>query len=811
MALSSALGLIKARLDGPHRVSVLFAVVLLAVQFTPASSQSEAAVSTCPDLRPVRVDSLRRLKLFNPSEIASFQDCYTSFNSTSEPLLHASTLVEATVSSYLVAVERLVQGDCSAGDRNESKTNTSSRVASTCSGTLSALHHLNRSREILKRWTSNCLSSPILDNSAQFPEAENVSEAHLSMCFNLLSSLVNETKAAVTACALNQSNCSSIDPLPLDSLLERFTSQACASIFFALANGTFSRLEFLEDQLRASFSIEETTAVNDTAALTVSQQAMVVLCHSAFPYEDESFQNKTSDNNSSSLRLCENACHRLRNTLNTLTDVLDPGKSPLIVFLREQTELVCSTMDPSINDCIDVSRYLTLFQRPSSSPHEQFCLNYTCHSPLRKTSNPNHWVDSTQAHLRTLFDLSRSAFSSATLPFNGSLLPCGLDCSSMIFTEKEESAARTVRSVMGFVSMFSNLVAIIAYFLNRQKLRQVARRLNVCLNIAYVVGVSSDMLLAGISSVATTRMCYSDKTRRMNEPNAAEGMTLCVFSAVLYLLCVNILFFVGISMSHEWYLTLSALGNLRFWESFQKNEKHREIVYFTLITLLSVSLTAVSLARQVFTGNFEQGSCSVTRRDAFYVISITFFISSATSAVYLVLGLPKLYRIYRNVRLVPDRTASILNRSNIARRNSTRIRGVESLLKLLSAYVIATAGTIFAIPLIYTYNFAIADRNKEALESHINCRLSRCRWAEHLCPSFSRESIALALVPEVYIGLVGVVVSAWAFSWSSYWKEHWIVLSMKMRQYRGTRAVWMSADPSPSNGKTLRAEVLKSS
>ena len=143
----------------PHPVLALLAVLVLAGLFTIASyasPQSQAAISTCPDLRPVGVDSLRRL--FNSSGIANFEDCYTSFNSTRQRLFQASTLVDSTVKSYLVAVERLVKGDSSAVDRIESRTNTSQGVASssTCSGASSALIHLNRSREILNRWTSNC-------------------------------------------------------------------------------------------------------------------------------------------------------------------------------------------------------------------------------------------------------------------------------------------------------------------------------------------------------------------------------------------------------------------------------------------------------------------------------------------------------------------------------------------------------------------------------------------------------------------------------------------------------------------------------
>ena len=791
-------------------------VAVLPGQFTTASSQSQIAFSTCPDLRLVRVDSLRRL--FNSSEIENFEDCYTSFNSSSQRLSQASTLVNSTVNSYLVAVERLVQGDCSAGDRNESKTNTSNRGASTCSFTSSALIHLNRIREDLNRWTSNCISATVLDNSALFSEAEKV-ELHWSMCFNLLSSLVNQTKGAVMAycecvqninfspdhtCAANrgQSTCSTTGLLLLDSLLERFTSQACVDSFLARSNETFTRLETVDGQLRASFSVEETANINDTTVLTVSQQAVVVLCHSAFPFEDESLESETGEDVSHLLRLCENTCHQLRNILNVMTDVLDPGKSPLIVFLREQTDHVCSAMTQSSGDCIDLSRYLTLFQRPSSTPREQFCLNYSCHFPLRRTSNPNHWIASTQAHLKTLFDLSRAAFPSATLPLNGSLLPCGMDCTSVIHAKEEERAARIVSSVMGFVNMFTNMVAIVAYFLNRKKLRHTARRLNVYLNVAYVFGPSWDMMLAGFPSIATPRTCYSDGTLRMNEPNNVEGLTLCVVSAFMHILCINLFFFVGISMAHEWYLMLSALGSLHFWTSFEKNQKRREIVYYMLSAVISITLTVFSPARQRYIGEPSRGTCSVSAREGFYVVAIPFFCACATSTVYFALGLPKLHHVYKNVQLVPNRTASLLRRSNSARQPSTYIKGVESLLKVLSLYMVFAIGSA-VIPLIYSYVFVISSRNDAATERHINCRLSRCYSATDFCPPLPRNSIALVIVPDVYHGLIGVIISVWAFNWGMFWKEHWTVLSSEMRQFYATRTTLVLPNHSPNNDIAL--------
>ena len=826
MASGLALGRISVRPRCPRRVVTLLAIVLLAGQFTAASSQSQTAVSTCPDLRicPVRVDSLRRL--FNSSDIESFEECYTSFNSASQRYLQASTLVDATINSFLVAVERLTQSACSSSvlNRNGSRINASRITDSTCSELGTALTHINRSREIFSRWASNCTSeswSSVVLDSAQYSQAENV-EAHLSMCFRLLSALVNETKAAAMAScscvqnitlssdhacvhAANQSICSS-GLLPLDLLSERFTSQACASSFFALANGTFNRLEFVEGRLRASFSVDETANSNDTT-LTVSQQVKVVLCQSAFPYEDQPFQNETSDNDSPSLRLCENTCHRLRNTLNAMTDVLDSGKSPLIAFLREQTERVCSAMTQSSSDCIDLSRYLTLFLRPSSSPREQFCLNFTCHFPLRRTFNPNHWVASTQTHLQALFNLSRAVFPTATLPFNGSLLPCGLACTSVTYTKEEEKAARIVRSVLGFISTSTNLVAIVAYFLNRNKLRHAARRLNVYLNIVFVFGQGSEMILAGFPSISTPITCYPDETLRMNEPNSTEGLTLCVFFAFKDLLCSYILFFVGVSMAHEWYLMLSTLGNLRLWETFEKNERRREIAYGIFSATLSVVLAVVSVARQVYTGTPERGSCTADTDDSFYVVSIAFFVVNAITVIYFVLGMPKLYQIYKGVKLYPQRTASLFRRSNatLPPRSSMHIKGVKSLLKVLSAYALVITCSFFAIPLIYSYSFAISRDTTAATQRHINCRMSQCRT--DLCPSLPKLSIFHTIVPEAYIAFIGVVLSAWAFSWSSYWKEHWIVFAMKMRQYCGIRAVWIPANPSPSNDIALRVQA----
>ena len=170
--------------------------------------------------------------------------------------------------------------------------------------------------------------------------------------------------------------------------------------------------------------------------------------------------------------------------------------------------------------------------------------------------------------------------------------------------------------------------------------------------------------------------------------------------------------------------------------------------------------------------------------------------------------MPKLYQIYKGVKLYPQRTASLFRRSNatLPPRSSMHIKGVESLLKVLSVYALVITCSFFAIPLIYSHSFAIISRDKTAAtQRHIKCRMSQCRT--DLCPSLPKMSIFHTIVPEAYIAFIGVVLSAWAFSWSSYWKEHWIVFAMKMRQYCGTRAVWISANPSPCNDIALRVQT----
>ena len=397
-----------------------------------------------------------------------------------------------------------------------------------------------------------------------------------------------------------------------------------------------------------------------------------------------------------------------------------------------------------------------------------------------------------------LFNLSGAVFPSATLPFNGSLLPCGFDCTSVVHTKEEESASRVVTSVMGFVSMFTNLVAIVAYFLNRKKLRHAARRLNVYLNIVFVFGLSLDMMLAGFPSVATQRTCDSDGTLRRNEPNATEGLTLCVVFLFMHLLCTYIFYFVCVSMSHQWYLMLSTLDSLQHLETSERKQKRREIVYYILAAVASITMTVVSLARQVSIGHPPRGTCSLAPKDLFYVASITFFLVSGTTTVYLVLGLPKLHQVYNNVKLFPDQTAGWMHRSSGARRSSTHIQGVKSLLILLSVYIVVAVGSIL-IPLTYSYIFALSDGKEAATEKHIQCRLSRCHSAAGLCPPLPRLSIGLGISTEVYTGVIGLVFSAWAFNWRRYWKEHWTSLSNTVRQCYRTRTVWTLSNGPSSN------------
>ena len=613
-----------------------------------------------------------------------------------------------------------------------------------------------------------------------------------------------------------------------------FDAFACQVNLSAHAIETFCKLNGAEEGLRKSFSIGEARPTGTpTLNFSVFHQGVLVVCYTLFPpvgvngsAESNPDQMTCLDKERTRpqpavLHLCENTCQRLKNVVATFVRFINLTKSPLMFLLYGQTQTLCPKQESQNSRCVDFHHNMTAFQRPSSqTPKELFCMNVSCHYPLRETSNPNHWLKSSQTQLRLFFDQSDLLFPSAALPFNGSKLPCGADCVSVVFSADVEEETRITRTVFGTIAVFTNVVAIVVFYVNRHKLQHIARRLNLYVNIAYVIGPGADTLFAAYPSVYKKVACYSDGTVRLHEPNLAEGSSVCVFFSFKFVLCTFAYLFFLVCMEREWYLMVSELHRQRGnRHQTLQNEKKRELTYIIVTLTLSTLLITISLARSKVEGSPSRGTCYVEIGDVFYLGVITFFIITIIMSVYLCLGLPKLHKIYRkasgfhNQRKFSDASGDKKQASS-----DVAIRSLESLMKLLLAYAVITLISLGLITPTYTYLFARDDGIKADIERHLTCMTSRCD--QESCPPLPTVNKAVILITENYFALSAMVMSLWAFNWNAYWREH-LPMANTDRQPRKISAVsTMSSQTSTSlssnitepgsAGMTLRSQTSSS-
>ena len=774
-------------------LSLVTIIVLIAVRFKTASPLSPATLSTCSAFQSIGVGSLRNV--FVASRISSFRGCLSflspktlfpwqpqeepaDFDAFGKTLLSVQLLVR----SAIVARNR----SCGEGGNDGSDRNEVSRLCeSTDQWANSFPPWTNQSNGALQlemgKWTHACNSSSLTTHLVFVALLNKIDEAEtrIGTCIRQLASLINKAKKLTeTSCMVlqtfrNESNgCSSCEGtseerqcLPslkweaFEKFSARFAFDLCRALFLADTFITIKKLDGIDKQLREYFSLEKLAKSTRVEELTIFQQAQVVVCASVFPQER-------------SISLCERHCHRLRNVLNGVARFVDCRKSPMISFLHRQANTLCGSSKE--NPCLGFHDNMTSYLDASLSPsRDPFCLNIGCHFPWRNTTNSHHWLQSGQTRLRNLVNNVSALFPLAAFPFDGRLLPCGFDCASVVYTPDEDRIARVVRAVVGVIGVTASFLAIVAFFLNRHRLRHAARRLNVYMNILYIIGPGTDQLFAAVPSADQKFACYSDGTIRHSEPTSTEGASSCVFFSFKFMICAFGMFFLSVGLAHEWCAMLSTLGKLTQWNKFAKLEKRREIVCVVVSLVLSSVLSALPLVRQKVVGSVTRGSCLVDSAEVFFVLTIPFLVVDFILIIYASIGLPMLFKIYHRVKTGPNLSQPSTSRSPNAtqrRKSSTQSKQLKALVKILTAYVFTMLVSLFTMAFIFIYIY-VQERSLEAeTERHILCRMSRCHSEK--CPPLPKLNIALSIVPEIYLGLFAVILSLWAFDWNAYWKEH---------------------------------------
>ena len=790
---------------------------------------SPEVLSVCPDLQSLHIATLRAG--FSLSGISTFKACYSYLNTRSAPelLLPSSNASEVFWTFYMQAEawarEALVacngtkdggstegsgqliqalpyQAQCALDEGSQD-----GRAEWACPDSDSPLNLLLQAKADMQKWNSSCNGGRLqtLSGSSKLSASVAMDVDVLFDCIHLLASAVNRTKKSIVkSCSVlngrstslkagfnRSSSCSGHLCYRFTSFLDKYKARLCQLVFEMEVTLIFLKLDKLENQFRRHFSVEDAPTSSEISNFSVFQQSAVVFCRSIFPertVEGENTEPVSRNSSDPPPKLCENTCHQLRNILNVLGNYADVDKSQLLQLLRSEAIRACSSRHQfGSNDyCIDFDQNMTVYLRsPSLTPPVVFCVNLSCHFPLRATSNPDHWTLSVQSHLREQYNISDTCFPQLALPFNASKLPCGMDCVSIRYSKSEESAFRVVATTLGSISVLFSLIAICAYVLNRRKLRHSAWRLTVYVNITFVIGAGSQSLLASVTDLGERLACYSDKTLRQNEPNSNEGVSLCVIFATKTMFGHFSLMYFYACLAIEWYMMTSSLSKVSTRAVSSQHEKWRHWAYIVIVLVLSTGLTAGALAIQQLTGMPAQGTCFLDVSDSFYFFTVSWMVVTVIMLTSLGLGLPKLRKIYREMTLfqwLPMRSVGAKLDRNQTKSARTRknAKGLHRLTKLTSAYIVVITVSLWAITLWKIYSFATRGDTREGMVRHIKCLLSSCN--QSACPPLPASYFAELIVHEIYTAACGVIFSLWAFDWKLYWREHFSCLANRVRQ-----------------------------
>ena len=570
--------------------------------------------------------------------------------------------------------------------------------------------------------------------------------------------------------------------LSLQSVLQLQTSSA---IFTIDSQSTFLKLKGLSEQLINNYNFEDSSTFQNR---TAGEQARFLICLSAYHGSLVANFSEDSPSVSSSSKLCSTICNDVKLLRDALVNFVNFSSLLTISVLNHALTDFCVNKNQRPGDtCFDIDVSGKVVSRLSASVlPPKFCLDFTCKFPLTATSDSSHWYPSHQESVREVRDGIALFFPSAALPFNGSRFPCAVACSTVYFTADEERVMRTTRFACGCIGVVFTLVAISAYLLNREKLQKLPRRLNFYLNMAFLLGPGLESLLAVGTDSMKIVYCHSDNTLRYDEPRG--GVTLCLVFAMKFMFFSFMMGFLGLVLCHEWLMTIIKLRTVNKKASIKvakTNQNKRARLYIAGSMLGSAILTVVVVSRRSIVGLPNTGGCLLRVKDQFYLFGVPLMILTLIMTVYVVIGLFTLARLYKGVagylKSLKGHVQRRFSQPNVAQSATKRpsnLDGLERLIHLLSLYV----GLLFASQMIvlptFIYQFWIEDDVLHTSGRHHSCLSSRCDPST--CPEIRSVSPAVTIVPDVFLTLVGIVLSLWAFQWNTFFKSHFVRLREKL-------------------------------
>eukprot|EP00117_Sycon_ciliatum_P021224 scpid27371/ scgid18666/ len=379
----------------------------------------------------------------------------------------------------------------------------------------------------------------------------------------------------------------------------------------------------------------DSTVSDVTTSSLSSGESLVLVCAAMFPFCSNSTTAPYGGGvvTEHTVPVCSGVCNRLRPAAGVFGLFADVSAIPIVALLTEALA-VCpaNSSTPASATCVSLSVSSTgvgiavIDSTMASTAPARFCLNLTCPSPLRATTNSAHWSKDLQSVVFGIHSLVQAAFPGSSTPFNGSILPCGTDCIAIGISDESVRISHIFLSVFSTIAVVVVSLSVVVFCFNRKRLGQrLVRR--VLLTFTITGGIASLTYVSSAYNDRQSLLCHDDGTILLNEP--AEGNPLCTLGAISTYFFVTVTSGYFVAMAHSWFQLIGALNK----PNLRRNKTSMDVFYLTYrydfiyaacAMAMPLVLSIVLLAVGGIEGNVINGVCSLSVTKNYYV---TFFVA----------------------------------------------------------------------------------------------------------------------------------------------------------------------------------------
>eukprot|EP00117_Sycon_ciliatum_P015847 scpid18656/ scgid15535/ len=220
---------------------------------------------------------------------------------------------------------------------------------------------------------------------------------------------------------------------------------------------------------------------------------------------------------------------------------------------------------------------------------------------------------------------------------------CALPCTPILYEERHWQPYRTAIAVLGTVVFLMTWTAVVIFFLNQRKVRTMARRAIVCMNVGLGIYYFDYLIAAsGSARQAVNAGCTDAGALRMS--GIAGEVSACAFDAFRSMFSLVFVSLQGPLLGYSWYSTISHLSNRKHSASDARSRKT-----FRIYLVCSILLAMVSALAGTATHNFNAlpllGTCRFSPEAWLYALVVPYIICAAITIPFLVAGMPKLQKL----------------------------------------------------------------------------------------------------------------------------------------------------------------------